>query len=162
MLVNFKKPNAGIFNTTIPLDKKTKELPPEKRAHIKPKIVSFVPGINDIPDSKWNRIKDNERVANYVKRGWLVLPYMEVAKTERPDPENKDKNITVKKEMTSKQFHLMTVKEQEALIVETEQVSLLKNWKKKGAKEGTMAMLNDRIDRLEHPEKYVDDDDVED
>lgn len=165
MLVNFKKPKAGIFNTTIPVDKKTKELSPEKRAHMNPKIISIIPGINDIPDAKWNRIKNNERVVNYRKRGWIVLPYAEETTIKKPGPKNDDgtpgKEITVKKEMTAKVFKSLTVKEQEALITETEFVPLLKKWKKSGAKEGTMAFLTDRIDQLEHPEKHVDDD-VED
>lgn len=162
MLVNFKKPKAGIFNTTIPMDKKTKELSAEKRAHVTVKIISIIPGINDIPDVIWNKIKNNERVVNYRKRGWLELPYAEETSIKKPGPKNDDgtpgKEISIKKELTSKEFKSLTVKEQEALIGETELVSLLKKWKKSGAKEGTMAVLNDRIDRLEHPEKYVDED----
>ena len=166
MLVNFKKPKAGIFNTTIPMDEKTKKLSPEKRAHHNPKIVSIVPGINDIPDATWNKIRNNERVISYLKRGWIVLPYAETVKVKKAGPKNEDgspgKEINIEKELTSKEFKALTVKEQEALITETELVRVLKKWKKTGAKEGTMAFLNDRIDRLEHPEKYVDDDESED
>lgn len=163
MLVNYKKPKAGIFNTTIPMDKKTKELSVEKRAHATLKIVSIVPGINDIPDAKWNKIRNNERIVNYRKRGWIVLPYAEETSIKKPGPVKEDgtpgKEISVKKELTNKEFKSLTVKEQEVLIEETQLVPLLKKWKKSGAKEGTMAFLNDHIDRLEHPEKYQGDED---
>jgi hypothetical protein len=165
MLVNFKKPKAGILNVPVPIDKKIKALSPEKRAHHTPKIVSLVPGINEIPDVRWNKIKDNERIVLYRSRGWIVLPYAEIAKIKKNGPKNEDgtlgKEITVEKELTLKEFKSLTVKEQEALIEETELVSILKKWKKSGAKEATMSFLIDRINRLEHPEKYVDDDDVE-
>ena len=162
MLVNFKKPKAGILNVPIPVDKKVKGLSPEKRAHVTPKIVSIVPGINDITDVRWNKIRNNERIVSYRARGWIVLPHAEEAKIKKPGPKKDDgsagKEITIIKDMTSKEFKALTVKEQEALITETELVSVLKKWKKSGAKEGVMAFLSDRIGRLEHPEKYVDDD----
>jgi hypothetical protein len=153
MLVNFKKAKAGMLN--VPLkDEKAKGLSAERQAHTTPKFVTLVPGMNDIPDAVWNKIRNNERIATYVKRGDIVLPY---AETVEPTPEKK-KAGAGPKELTAKEFKELKAEEQEAIIKETEQIALLKKFKKSGAKESVKAFLNDKLDRAEHPEKYADED----
>jgi len=144
MLVNFSKPNTGILN--IPLKQKPqKGVSAERMAHTTPKFVSLVPGVNDISDTVWNKIKESERVVAYRAKGWISLPYAEKIPSQKegvPD-----------KELTVKEYRALKSDEQIKLIEDTEQIALLKKWvgtTKEAAKIGLM----DKIDRLEHPEKY--------
>lgn len=153
MLINFKKAYAGILNIPLPRteEEKKKDMSPERAAHVNPRFVSLVPGINELSDSVWNKIKENERIQAYMQRNEIVLLYAEKVEDKKASTEK----IKVFKDLTVKEFKELSSKEQEAIIAETEQVSLLHKFKKV-TKEGSLAALNDRIDRLEHPEKYVD------
>jgi hypothetical protein len=66
MLVNYKKPKAGILNISYKEKKDdNNKMSAERRAHVTPKFISIVPGISEIPDSKWNRIKDDSLIVDY-------------------------------------------------------------------------------------------------
>lgn len=153
MLINFTKPKAGILNISVPATKSEKDdlskLSEERRAHKTSKFVSLVPGINNISDRVWNNIKNTERVQTYLKTGFLVLQHSEkVPSKKEGEP---DKDLTVKK------YKDLSSDEQKALIEECELLELLKEWAP-NTKEAIKPFLNDKIDRVENPEKYVDKD----
>lgn len=147
MLINYKKANAGILNVALQ-QKVSKGMSAERLAHLTPRFISLVPGMNEISDSDWNKIKDDERIKTYRSRGEILLPFAEeIAPKKEGDPV---------KELSAKEYGGMTAKEQEEVIAECEQVSLLRKWKNgHKTKESVDSFLNDRIDRLAHPEKYT-------
>lgn len=160
MIINFKKENAGILNVphgkTPEELKREGELSAEKRSHRTPKFTSIVPGVNDIPDKKWNLIKDNERIKAYRASGELVVLHSETIPAKPAVPAEGDtpaKEGTPEKELSSKTFKELTSEEQEVLIKDCEILKQLKAWKKI-TKESNQALLADKIDRIEHPEKY--------
>lgn len=152
MLINFKKENAGILNIPESMTKEERaaydKLPAERKAHLNPKVVSLTPGMNDILDKSWNKIKENERIVTYRSRGWIVLPYAE----EIPSK----KEGVAAKELTVTKYEDLKAAEQEALIIECEQIALLKKWKSK-TKESVLPFLIDKLDKLQFPEKYAKD-----
>lgn len=155
MLINFTKKNAGVLNIPIPrtedkILEKDRKVSAERRAHYSPKFVSLIPGMQEIPDKVWNNIKNTERVQTYLKRGDIVLVHAEKVPSKKEGVPYKDLSI--------KDFKDLSSDEQKEVISECELVKQLKKWSK-NTKEATKPFLNDKIDRLENPEKYQDDED---
>lgn len=152
MLINFKKENAGILN--VPLqpseeEMKKREASPERAAHANPKFISLVPGMNDIPDAKWNKIRNNDRIKAYLASGEMVLPWAETIPAKKEGGSDK--------ELTTKEFRVLAGAEQEVLIKDCDQIALLEKWKAY-AKESSRALLIDKLERLKNPEKYTEED----
>jgi len=146
MIIDFRKPNAGVLTLPLPSKPVKGQKGPNKgrnASHRKMKTVTLIPGINDIPDEVWNKVRELKKIKFYLEEGHIVEKHV----TEKKDA--KEKVISVE---TKTPFAELESEEQEALVKETFNLQLLGKWRKKG-NDFLKGVIDDQVEKIKNPGK---------
>jgi len=146
MIIDFKKPNAGVLTLPIP----TKKVKGQKgvnagrnASHRKQKTITLIPGINEMPDETWNQVRELKKIKYYLEAEYIVVKYA----VEKKDA--KDKVIAIE---TEKKFGELESEEQEALVKNTFDLKLLTQWRRKG-NDFLKGVIDDQRELIKNPKK---------
>jgi len=100
------------------------------------KAVQLLPGINEVAESEWNKVKDHKQVKSALDEGVLVI---------LQDPTKEDKPL----EGLPASLEKFSVKDACELVDGVMEVDMLKKWQKRETRESVKAALKKQIKEID-------------